>query len=149
MQPTPSKPDILFLCVANSARSQLAEGWARRLAPAGVTVHSAGSEPGRLHPGAVAVMAEVGIDLAGQYSKPITDVPLERVGTVVTLCADEVCPVLPGDVARHHWPLEDPAGAGSDEELLVRFRLARDEIERRLRAFFPAPERSVNGAAGG
>jgi arsenate reductase len=100
-------------------------------------VHSAGSDPGTLHPTAVSVMAEVGIDLSGHRSKPIHDVPIERVKTVVTLCADEVCPALPGDVDRRHWPLEDPAGPGTDAELTERFRRTRDEIERRLRELFP------------
>lgn len=127
---------ILFLCVANSARSQLAEGWARRLAPEGVAVYSAGSEPGQLHDAAVAVMHEVGIDLSGHRSKPIRDVPLDEIGTVVTLCADEVCPVLPGEVERLHWPLPDPAGTGDPEAVLARFRETRDEIERRVRELF-------------
>ncbi len=127
---------ILFLCVANSARSQLAEGWARRLAPEGVAVYSAGSEPGRLHGAAVAVMDEVGIDLSGHRSKPITDVPLDEIRTVVTLCAEEVCPVLSGGVERLHWPLADPDGAGGEDAVLARFRAARDELERRLRDFF-------------
>ncbi len=135
-----SRPDVLFLCVANSARSQLAEGWARRLAPEGTGVHSAGSEPGHLNPWAVEVMAEVGIDISRQRSKPIADVPVERVGTVVTLCAEEICPVLAGEGAgelqRLHWPLADPARPGSAGEQRERFRAARDEIEARVREFF-------------
>jgi arsenate reductase len=135
----PERSAILFLCVANSARSQIAEGWARRLAPPGVAVYSAGSHPGRLNPAAQSVMAEVGIDLSSHRSKAVSDVPVERVATVVTLCADEVCPVLPGDVRRLHWPLEDPAGPGSEREVLARFRRTRDEIERRVRELFGAP----------
>lgn len=132
------RPDLLFLCVANSARSQLAEGWARQLAPAGVGVHSAGSAPAQLNPRAVEVMREVGIDISSQHAKPIEAVPLERVGTIVTLCADEICPVVPGEIERLHWPLSDPAGDGALEEQRNRFRVTRDEIEKQLRAFFRA-----------
>ena len=99
---------ILFLCVANSARSQIAEGIARSLAPTGVAIYSAGTAPGTLHPVAVEALREVGIDPTGQHSKGIPDVPLGQIGTVVTLCADEVCPVLPGVVRRLHWPQPDP-----------------------------------------
>lgn len=128
-----ARAGLLFLCVANSARSQLAEGWARALAP-DLEIHSAGSTPGSLNPHAVAVMAEVGIDISAQYAKPVSAVPLDRIGTVVTLCGEEVCPVVPGAVSRLHWPLPDPAGGGTDDEQRARFRAARDEIEVRVRA---------------
>jgi arsenate reductase len=132
-----ARSDVLFLCVANSARSQLAEGWARALAPEGVGVHSAGSEPGKLNPWAVRVMSERGIDLSRHHSKPISAVPAERIRLVVTLCADEVCPVYPEAVERLHWPLPDPAAvAEGDDARLAAFRDCRDEIERRLRALF-------------
>jgi arsenate reductase len=131
------RSDILFLCVANSARSQLAEGWARKLAPAGVAIHSAGSEPGTLNPRAVRVMAERDIDLRGHVSKSISCVPAERIGLVVTLCAEEVCPYFPEAVERLHWPLADPAAVeGDDTARLAAFRSCRDEVERRLRALF-------------
>ena len=131
-----TRSDWLFLCVANSARSQMAEGWARRLAPSGVGVHSAGSEPGTLNPFAVRAMAEVDIDISGHVSKPISDVAADRIARVVTLCAEEVCPVFPGEVERLHWPLPDPAAAGGDDDaVLAAFRSVRDEIERRLRAW--------------
>lgn len=130
-------PAILFLCVANSARSQMAEGLARTMAPPGTEIHSAGSEPGALHPLAVEAMAEIGIDLTGHRSKPIEAVPTDRVGVVVTLCAEEVCPVFPGEVERLHWPIDDPAAAtGSDSERRAAFRRARDEIRERLLDFF-------------
>lgn len=132
-----SRSDVLFLCVANSARSQMAEGLARRLAPPGVQVHSAGSDPGRLNPLAVQVMAEVGIDIADHAPKSIDDIPLERVARVVTLCSDEVCPVVPGNVQVLHWPLPDPAGVeGSEEEKLTAFRKVRDSIDARLQGVF-------------
>ena len=138
--PRDAAPDVLFLCVANSARSQLAEAWARVLAPEGVRVHSAGSHPGTLNPMAVRVMSEVGIDLSGHHSKSVDDVPLERVGVVVTLCSEEVCPTLPGTVERLHWPFEDPAAeTGGEEAALEAFRTARDGIEKRVRELFGRP----------
>jgi len=137
MPAAPTRSDWLFLCVANSARSQMAEGWARVLAPRGRRVHSAGSAPGTLNPYAVRAMAEVGIDIAAQYSKPIEAVPQERIRTVVTLCAEEVCPFYPGDVERLHWPFDDPAATlGDDAAILASFCRVRDGIEHELRAAF-------------
>jgi len=128
---------VLFMCVANSARSQLAEGLARRLAPPGVEVASAGSEPGRVRPEAVAVLAERGIDASTQTSKGLAAIDTERVTHVVTLCAEEVCPVFLGDVERLHWPQPDPAAAtGDDEARLAAFRATRDALEARLREWF-------------
>lgn len=124
---------VLFLCVANSARSQMAEGLARAMLPAGTPVHSAGSEPATLNPYAVRALAEVGIDISAHRSKPIADVPRSEIGMVITLCAEEVCPVFPGHVQRLHWPLPDPArAAGSDEEMLDAFRRTRDRIRELL-----------------
>ena len=123
---------ILFLCVANSARSQMAEGLARNLMP-DRTVFSAGSAPTKLNPHAVTVMREIGIDIAAQRSKPVDEIPSERIASVVTLCAEEVCPVFPGNVRRIHWPIEDPAATtGPEHEVLDAFRKARDEIQRRI-----------------
>lgn len=134
---------ILFLCVANAARSQMAEGLARSLAPPGIEVGSAGSRPTRLHVEAAAVLAEIGIDISGQRSKGISEIPRERVDTVVTLCAEEECPVFPGRVRRVGWPLPDPAAApGSDEQRREAFRRIRDELARRIRALFAAPPQS-------
>jgi len=128
---------VLFLCVANSARSQLAEGLARRLAPPGVEVASAGSQPGRIRPEAVAVLAERGIDASKQASKGLEAIDTDRVTHVVTLCAEEVCPVFHGRVERLHWPLPDPATAsGDDEARLAAFRATRDALEARLREWF-------------
>ncbi len=132
---------ILFLCVANSARSQMAEGLARALAPGGVEVFSAGSAPTTLNPHAVAVMRELGIDISGQRSKSIDEIPVDRIHTVITLCAEEVCPVFPGTVRRLHWPIDDPAAArGTDAEIREAFRRARDEIRERLAGLFRAEE---------
>lgn len=133
----PSVPrTVVFLCVANSARSQLAEALARRIAPAGTIVLSAGSSPWRVHPMAVRVLAEVGIDISGARSKGIDEIHIERADLVVTLCAEEVCPVVPGTVRRLHWPLEDPAEAWGEEEMLKRFRETRDLLKGRIGELF-------------
>jgi arsenate reductase len=133
---------ILFLCVANSARSQMAEGLARTLAPQGTDIHSAGSAPGTLNPFATRAMREIGIDIGDQYSKPIDAIPAGIVGTVITLCAEEVCPIFPGDVERIHWPLPDPAATGStDDERLRAFREVRDAIREKLIEFFDEDSR--------
>ena len=125
---------ILFLCVHNSSRSQMAEGFARRLlAGPGCEVASAGSEPRGVNPYAVRAMAEKGIDISGHTSKRLDAAPAPAL--VVTLCAksEESCPVYPPAVEVEHWGLPDPSLApGSDEEKLRVFRRVRDEIERRV-----------------
>lgn len=124
---------LLFLCVANSARSQLAEGIARSLAAADVRVSSAGSEPGRIRPEAVATLAELGIDATGQHSKGLDAIDLDAVDAVVTLCAEEVCPIFPRAVPRLHWGLPDPAG---HPEGIEAFRRVARELQRRLVRLF-------------
>ena len=127
---------ILFLCVANSARSQMAEGLARDLLP-GVEALSAGSSPSRVNPYAIEVMAEIGLDISAQRSKSVAQIDPEGLDLVVTLCAEEVCPVLPGRVRRLHWPIRDPATADAAltaEQQRERFRSARDEIRARMSA---------------
>ena len=122
---------ILFLCVANSARSQMAEGLARQRFGDRVRVQSAGSTPTRVNPYAIEVMKEVGVDLSGHRSKSVASIEAASVGTVITLCAEEVCPVFLGHVERIHWPIADPASSDpslSRDELLSRFRAARDQI---------------------
>jgi arsenate reductase len=129
---------LLFLCVANSARSQMAEGLARALYRDDVRVQSAGSRPTRVNPLAVEALAEVGIALDGHASKSVEGIEAASVDTVVTLCAEEVCPVFLGAARRLHWPLPDPASDDPSiprEQLLERFRAARDEIRRRLETF--------------
>jgi len=128
---------MLFLCVANSARSQMAEGVARYLAPKGVTIYSAGSEPSQVNPMAVRAMKELGIDISGHRSKPIADIPLQTVDVVITLCEDEVCPMVAGEVKRIHWPLPDPAAEpGNDDDVLAAFRRVRDDIRERVSGLF-------------
>ena len=130
---------ILFLCVANSARSQLAEGLARHLFGSNVQAMSAGSAPSVLNPNAVAAMREIGIDISGHRSKGLEDLPrefLDHVDFVITLCAEEVCPVLLSRAPKLHWPFPDPAGKDRDPEAaLGRFRAARDAIRERLLDF--------------
>lgn len=129
---------LLFLCVANSARSQLAEGIARHLAPANVKISSAGSQPSVIRPQVRQVLREIGIDASKQYSKGIDEVELTSVQAVVTLCAEEVCPVLTKPVLQIHWGLPDPAKvSGSDEDSLQAFRDVRDELLLRLSVVFP------------
>jgi arsenate reductase len=142
--PTPS--GILFLCVANSSRSQMAEGWARALLGDRVRVQSAGTNPSRVNPYAIEVMAEVGVDLGAQRSKSVDTVDPAAVDTVITLCAEEVCPVFLGRVRRLHWPIQDPGSDDptlSKEQMLERFRTARDQIRGRvevLAALLDVPE---------
>lgn len=128
---------VLFLCVANSARSQMAEGLARKLFGDAVRVQSAGSAPSRVNPYAVRAMAEIGVDLSTQSSKSVQSIDPNSVDLVITLCAEEVCPVFLGNVRRLHWPLRDPDRkdeALSDEERLAFFRVTREEIRERLEA---------------
>lgn len=128
---------FLFLCVQNSARSQIAEGIARFLAPPGVTVSSAGSSPAFVRPQAIQVLREIGIDISAHRSKPIKEIDGGSVEAVVTLCHDEVCPVFFGKAARVHWGLPDPAKApGGDEARLTAFRATRDELFKRLKLVF-------------
>jgi len=131
---------LLLLCVANSARSQMAEGLARSLARPGVTVSSAGSSPTGVRPEAVQVLAELGIDISGQRSKGFEAVDRASVDTVITLCADEVCPAFFGRAHRVHWALPDPAQVNGDlGERLEAFRRVRDELLKRLTVVLGAP----------
>lgn len=130
---------ILFMCVQNSARSQLAEGIARKLAPASVCISSAGSQPAFVRPLAIEALAEIGIDASSHSSKTVADVDADSVDVVITLCAEEVCPVFPRAVAKFHWPLSDPAKAAADKPAdggLQAFRDVRDELVTRLQALF-------------
>ena len=128
---------VLFLCVANSARSQMAEGLAKRMLGPSVRVQSAGSKPSKVNPYAVEVMSEIGIDLGSHHSKSVDTIEPSTVDTVITLCAEEVCPVILGQLRRLHWPIPDPASDDPSltrDQLLARFRTARDEIRGRLAA---------------
>jgi arsenate reductase (thioredoxin) len=135
---TTDRPSLLFLCVANSARSQIAEGLARQRFGDRVTVQSAGSRPSRVNPYAIDVMQEVGIDLASHTSKSVATIDPAGVDVVITLCAEEVCPVFLGKVRRIHWPIPDPASDDPSltrDALLSRFRTARETLRGKLEAF--------------
>jgi arsenate reductase (thioredoxin) len=127
------KPNVLILCTGNSCRSHMGEGILRAAAGDLVEVHSAGSKPaGYVHPKAIQVLAEIGLDIATHTSKPMTDFLDRDIHTVITVCgnADQACPRYPGQVHRHHWGFDDPAHAtGTEEEILAEFRRVRDQIK--------------------
>jgi arsenate reductase len=127
---------VLFLCVHNSARSQMAEAFLKKHGGGRFEAESAGLEPGRLNPYAVRAMAEVGIDLSGKATKSVFELAQEgrRYDLVVTVCSKEAaerCPVFPGPHERLHWPFEDPAALrGSNAEIMAGTRRIRDEIKK-------------------
>jgi len=127
---------VLFLCTGNSCRSQMAEGWLRQLGGAGFLALSAGTRPQGIHPLAVRVMAEAGVDISGQRSKAVDEYLGRDLALLITVCggARESCPLFLGEVGwRGHWPVEDPAKAsGSEEEILAVFRRVRDELKDRI-----------------
>ncbi len=129
------KPKILFLCYHNSARSQMAEGLLKKLAGDKFEVYSAGIEATRVHPFAIEVMKEIGIDISSYKSKSAKDFLGEHFGYIITVCDDakEKCPTFPDVSVRMHWPFEDPTKAsGSDEEKLEVFRKVRDQIKNKI-----------------
>ena len=133
------KPTVLILCTGNSCRSHLAEGILRTAAGDLIEVRSAGSNPaGYVHPLAIRVMGEIGIDLSGHRSKHLHEFLGQQIETVITVCgnADQVCPTFPGQVNRHHWGFDDPAKAeGTEEAKLAMFRRVRDEIKLAFEAY--------------
>jgi arsenate reductase (thioredoxin) len=129
---------VLILCTANSARSQMAEGLLRHEAGPSWEVFSAGTNPTRVRPEAIAVMHEAGIDISGHHSKSVDEFLGQEFDYVITVCdnARETCPVFPARTRRIHWSIEDPAAIkGSEEDRLNAFRHARDELQGRLQAF--------------
>jgi arsenate reductase len=133
------QPTVLILCTGNSCRSHLAEGILRKAAGDIINVQSAGSKPaGYVHPLAIKALAEIGIDISGHRSKHMDEFLSQPVHTVITVCgkADQVCPLFPGQVNRHHWGFDDPAHAtGSEAEQMEVFRRVRDEIRRVFEAY--------------
>jgi arsenate reductase len=130
------KPRVLFLCIENRARSQMAEALLRKHAGDQFEIYSAGFEPTPIHPHVYRVMEEVGLDLEGQYAKGVVEF-FNKVyfGILITVCqkAEEKCPTFPGLGERRHWPIPDPAAVeGSEEEKLEAFRAARDKIEQHI-----------------
>ena len=134
-----SLPLVLVLCTGNSCRSHLAEGILRAASKGQFRVASAGSKPaGYVHPLAIQVMKEIGLDISGHHSKHLNEFLNQPVETVITVCgnADQACPMFPGQLNRHHWGFDDPAHAiGSNEEKLVVFRRVRDEIRSVFEAY--------------
>ncbi len=127
---------ILFLCVANSARSQIAEGIARELWGSKVNVLSAGSQPSAIHPLAIQVMTEIGIDISHQRSKSIDSIQLDDLTHIITLCDQEICPYIPSKAVYEHWSIEDPAKPGADQkEQIEKFRNVRDYLKERILEF--------------
>ena len=147
-----SKPKVLFLCTGNTARSQMAEGFLRAMAPERFEAFSAGLEAGGVNPLAVQVMAERGMDISSQRSKPLTDfLGQVHFGYLVTVCdrAERECPIFPGMGQRLHWSFPDPAAAeGTEEERLEVFREVRDAIEARLRSWLAIDGGGPRAAAG-
>jgi arsenate reductase len=132
------KPKVLFLCTANSCRSQMAEGFLRHHAGDRFEVYSAGAKPGKLNPSAVEVMKELGIDISGHHSKDVADFLGQSFQYVVRVCdkVKDLCPVFPGALWYLDWSVEDPAAAeGSLAQRLIVFRRVRDEIEGRVLDF--------------
>lgn len=133
------RPLILVLCTGNSCRSHLAEGILREALGAAYQVASAGSKPaGYVHPLAIRAMGEIGLDIAAHHSKHLDEFLTQDVETVITVCgkADQVCPMFPGQVNRHHFPFDDPAHAeGTEEEQMGVFRRVRDEIRAVFNAY--------------
>jgi arsenate reductase len=144
MQSSPDKTRVLFLYTGNSARSQMGEALLRRHCDGLFEVYSAGLAPKEIHPYTRQALAEVGIDMAGQYAKDLS-LYLGRMhfGYVITVCsrAEAQCPIFPGMSIRLYWPFDDPAAAeGSEEEVLAAFRRVRDEIEARVIAWLQEME---------
>jgi arsenate reductase len=127
---------LMFLCTANSCRSQMAEGFAKELGKGLIEVHSAGLFAAGVHRRAIAVMKEIGIDISTQKSKDIDEALLKKMDIIVTLCgnAEDSCPLTPPQIKRIHWPIEDPVGTiGTEEEIMNEFRRARDEIKEKVK----------------
>jgi len=132
---------VLFLCVHNSARSQMAEAFLKKHGAASFHAESAGLEPGRLNPRVVRAMAEIGIDISGNPTRSVFDLAAagKRFDYVITVCskeAAEACPVFPGGALKLHWPFDDPSSfSGSEDEIMERLRGVRDGIEAAVKNF--------------
>ncbi len=143
---TEKKLEVMFLCTANSCRSQMAEGFARHYVSELLEVYSAGLLATRVHPRAIAVMKEIGIDISGQSSKEMDEKLLRKMDVIITLCdnAEESCPWTPPEIKRIHWPIKDPVGTiGSEEEIMQEFRRARDEIKKNIKDFISGIKKDV------
>ncbi len=133
-----SRERLLVLCTGNSARSQMAEGLFRHALGDRFEVFSAGTKPSFVRPEAIAVMAEIGIDISAHRSKSVEEFAFQAFRYVITVCdqAKEACPVFPGGVERIHWSFEDPAAVeGTFPQREAAFRRIRDQIAARVEAF--------------
>ena len=152
VSPKIMKPTILVLCTGNSCRSHMGEGFLRAALRDSANVHSAGSKPaGFVHPLAIKVMGEIGIDISRHQSKHLKEFLDRNVTTVITVCGnvDQGCPIFPGQLKRHHWPFYDPAKAtGSDEEILKCFRSVRDDMRRVFEAYAAGLQDAVTFRSG-
>ena len=133
--------NILFLCVGNSARSQIAEGLAKEMLGSSHNIQSAGSNPtGNIHPNAICTMKEIGIDISNQRSKSIDSLDtnfLDNLDFVVTLCAEEICAVLPSKARKIHWLNVDPANKNySETQIKIAFKKTRENIFKLLKKFY-------------
>lgn len=130
------KVNILFLCVANSARSQLAEGLAKTIFGDTAHIESAGSTPcGRVQPWAIEVLKEFGIDISKNHSKAISDLPkdfIDNLDFAIILCSEEVCPVLNSNATKLYWPIKDPATV-PEEQKRQAFQEARNDINSKIK----------------
>lgn len=127
----------MFLCTANSCRSQMAEGFAREYGKGIIETFSAGLSPSYVHPRAIEVMKETGIDISNQKSKAIDEKILKQMDIIITLCghAEAMCPMTPPAIKKIHWPIEDPVGTtGTEEDIINAFRKARDEIKTKIQS---------------
>ena len=136
--PKSEKPKLLFLCTGNSCRSQMAEGFGKKLMGDRWDIYSAGVAPSFVHPLAVSVMNEAGVDISRHYSKGLDEIPFSELTQIITLCghADETCPAIPSHAVKEHWPIEDPFRTqGREEVVWKKFREVRDEIRNRIEEF--------------
>lgn len=133
----PHRNGLLFLCTGNTARSQMAEGFARFIGPAEMHYYSAGTRPGALSRHAIKAMREVGIDISRQQPKGMDEIPIETIATIVALCEEDECPPLPAGAHHLIWPLPDPALVRGDaDEMLQAFRRVRDQIRELVSRLF-------------
>lgn len=134
---------VLFLCVHNSARSQIAEGLLRHMAGEWIDVFSAGSEPSRVNPFAIRVLQDLGIDASAHTSKSVQEFLNQPFDYVITLCDEEICPVFPGAAMRLHWGMPDPSAVSGDaQDKLDAFHRTAAQLQTRLAEFaqtLPAP----------
>jgi arsenate reductase len=129
------KIKVMFLCTANSCRSQIAEGFAKHFGRGVIEPYSAGLFAFYVHPRAIAVMKEAGIDITNQKSEELDSSLINTMDIIITLCghAEETCPATPPGIKRMHWPIKDPVGTvGTEEEIMGEFRRARDEIKTKI-----------------